>query len=334
MAWYDSGWKYRKSMILSRPSGGITNYQMKLLVADTSSATDENVDCNGHCLASFSDLRFTKADGTTLLDYWVESVSCLTPNQIATVWVKLDSIGTTDTTFYMYYGNSGASSVSNGINTFTFFDDFDGSSIDTNKWYHWMSNGSYTIGNSNLSITGGADVYEAWGCKYQYGQGYAFKSKVKINNDIATPGIDVCIFGIDDRSATGSHTGTGVDGAIIQNAPSNIYLNKKENNATSSNRSDALTNYSILDIIVDGTNGVKYSVNSVEKANITTNEPQDDCGIIFYSNSSSRTVTIDWALVRKWYATEPSWGTWGAEETRTKIYLPFRGKSRFLNYDL
>ena len=117
MAWL-SGYNYRKSITLSRASGAVSNYQMKLLLGESSGATGEDVDCGGYCLSSFNDLRFTSSDGTTLLDYWIESISGTTPNQLATVWIEFDSIGTGATTFYMYYGNSGASAVSNGTNTF------------------------------------------------------------------------------------------------------------------------------------------------------------------------------------------------------------------------
>jgi len=96
------------------------------------------VDCGGKCKSDFSDLRFTASDGTTELDYWIESVSGTTPNQVAVVWVEFNSIGTGDTTFYMYYGNTGASAASNGPNTFIVFDDFnalnDGDIAGQNGW--------------------------------------------------------------------------------------------------------------------------------------------------------------------------------------------------------
>lgn len=119
------GWTYRKAVTLSRASGAVTNYQMKLLVGESSGASGEDVDCNGHVQADFDDLRFTKSDKTTLLDYWIESITGTTPNQLATVWIEFDSIGTEATTFYMYYGKADAAAVSNGGATFIVFDDFE-----------------------------------------------------------------------------------------------------------------------------------------------------------------------------------------------------------------
>jgi hypothetical protein len=125
MAWYNASWLYRKSVTYSRASGAVTNYQMLMLIGESSGAVGEDVDCGGNCKTDFGDLRFTAADGTTLLDYWIERVTGTTPNQLARVWVELDSVGTSATTFYMYYGNSGASTTSSGSNTFITYDDFE-----------------------------------------------------------------------------------------------------------------------------------------------------------------------------------------------------------------
>ena len=142
-----SGWGYKKSITLSRASGAVTDYQMKLLVGEFG-AVGEDVDCNSHCQTDFDDIRFTTSDGTTLLDYWIESITGITPNQLATIWIEFDSIGTGATTFYMYYGNASATSVSNGDNTFLFFDDFLGTSLDGSKW----------TSSGTVSVSGGEAV--------------------------------------------------------------------------------------------------------------------------------------------------------------------------------
>jgi hypothetical protein len=93
MTWL-ANWAYRKSITLSRASGAVTDYQMKLLVGESSGAVGEDVDCGGLCATDFDDLRFTAADGTTLLNYWIESITGATPNQLATVWIEFGTIGT------------------------------------------------------------------------------------------------------------------------------------------------------------------------------------------------------------------------------------------------
>jgi len=121
---------------------------MKLLLGESSGATGEDVDCGGLCLSNFNDIRFTTSDGTTLLDYWIESITGTTPNQLATVWIEFDSIGTSDTTFYMYFGNAVATAASNIKTTFPVGDDFNDNVIDTEIW-------TETDPGSLISETGG-----------------------------------------------------------------------------------------------------------------------------------------------------------------------------------
>ncbi|MDD4531086.1 MAG: DUF2341 domain-containing protein [Candidatus Pacebacteria bacterium] len=91
----------------------LTDYQVKLTVPYDSDMQ-----------ADFDDLRFTSSDGTTLLNYWLESK---TDSSTATIWVKVPTLSSGSNTIYMYYGNASAASGSNGANTFRYFDDFSSS---------------------------------------------------------------------------------------------------------------------------------------------------------------------------------------------------------------
>ena len=108
MSWL-SGYNYRKAITLSRASGAVTDYQMKLIVRENAGA-GADVDCGGKIQSGFHDLAFTDADGTTPLKYWIESITGISPNQLATIWIKFDSIDIGGvghiSTFYMYYGSS------------------------------------------------------------------------------------------------------------------------------------------------------------------------------------------------------------------------------------
>ncbi len=126
MAWL-TDWTYRKEIIIAHTDDGAqNNYQLKLLVGESSGATGEEVDCEGNVASDFDDLRFTTSDGETLCDYWIESITGTTPNQLATVWIEIPTIAAhpDDTTIYMYYGGT-ETAVSSGVNTFIVFDDFE-----------------------------------------------------------------------------------------------------------------------------------------------------------------------------------------------------------------
>ncbi len=70
-----SGWDYRKQKTITGTTAGAqTNYQMKLTVYNsTGTDTPGNVYLGGNARSDFGDIRFTKSDGATLLDYWIES---------------------------------------------------------------------------------------------------------------------------------------------------------------------------------------------------------------------------------------------------------------------
>jgi hypothetical protein len=139
--WGDSNYAYRKKITITGQSGTGTNYQVKLKVGESSGSSGADFDLGGHVLSSFNDLRFADNDGSTLLDYWIESISGTTPNQTATVWVEVrDDLGS-NTDIFAYYGYGSAAAYSNGDNTFIFFDDF--SSTDTSKFSYGETYGVY-----------------------------------------------------------------------------------------------------------------------------------------------------------------------------------------------
>jgi hypothetical protein len=155
-----SGWAYRKKITIAGSTGAGTNYQVLLKVGESSGATGYDFHVNGHS-ASFpsdknqgGDLRFTASDGTTLLDFWVESVSGTSPNRVAKVWVKVSADLGTNQDIYCYFRNPNATNVSNGDNTFLFFDDFEGTSLDTTKWEYY-SGSDISVSNSEVRIGGG-----------------------------------------------------------------------------------------------------------------------------------------------------------------------------------
>ena len=106
--WLDSNWTYRKKIpIVNDSPYSLTDYQVKIVVA---SSTGGDITCNGHCQDNFDDIRFTKSDGTTILDYWRESYAT---SATTSLWVKIPSIlPLSSTNIYMYYGNSSANSSS------------------------------------------------------------------------------------------------------------------------------------------------------------------------------------------------------------------------------
>lgn len=105
----------RKKITINNNSGAaLTAYQVPVTVTYVAAMQ-----------AGFGDLRFAYSDGTNI-PYWLESK---TDSSTALVWIKvnLQNYGTSpagDNIVYMYYGNAGVTSASDGTSTFDFFDDF------------------------------------------------------------------------------------------------------------------------------------------------------------------------------------------------------------------
>lgn len=114
------GWEYRFPInITGGLSGAQTDYQLKLDIP----ALEGN----------FDDLRFTLADGQTLIDAWLESK---VNDTSAVVWAEFPTTpaNAVEQTYYMYYGNGGVSNVWDGAATFIEFDDFEGVGVDPTIW--------------------------------------------------------------------------------------------------------------------------------------------------------------------------------------------------------
>jgi hypothetical protein len=326
MAWL-TGWNCRKSVILSRSSGSVTDYQMKLLLGESSGSTGYDTDCGGFCISDFSDIRFTTSDGITLLSYWIESISGITPNQTATIWIKFDSIGITDTTFYLYFSFPTASAVSDGIDTFPFFDDFNDGVIDTNIW---TNNGDTTESNGLLVSHATATALRGLHGKTYFPTNYALRSKVK-STHFGTDGSHGEMLGfyndVGDRQVTAYFAFTTGYGGYFVTYPGPT---------TNAIVGMSAGTWCIIDIKRNAATNVIYSIDDANEKIITNGinntynlTPQIET---YFSGSE---IAVDWLFVRKYYYTDPVWGSWSNIEINTQFpnnHLPFRGRSRFLNY--
>ena len=294
MAWWNASWGYKKKVNLSNASSG---YQIKLLIGSDTGEGSCDVDCNSHCNTDFSDLRFTNSAENAELDYWIESY---TTDGVAVVWIETNG----DTEFYMYYGNAAASTTSSGANTFQFFDDFPGNSLDSNKWDTTGVPG-ITIASSEMTINNrGAGQTDYIQIKTAYGKGYAMRTKCK---DVSgSRGIG---FGWDQYDVTNYfslETGGSTTNCIYwsdgtdQHDNSNVYS----------------TTYFLMDLERTSTNIISR-INGVKDVDSTTNEPTGNIKITMgelYAKNDICKKTVDWVLVRMRPDTETTVSSFAAEE--------------------
>jgi len=160
LSWWDNNWSYRKKITIAAGTGAGTNYQVKLMVGESSGSSGADFNLEGNCQSDFDDIRFVDNDNSTQLDYWIEKITGTTPNQTATVWVEVKDDLDSNVDIYIYYGNSTIGPGSNGTATFIFFDDFSG---DLSKWTKHKTSGVYPQIESGYLVCGGGTTASPYG---------------------------------------------------------------------------------------------------------------------------------------------------------------------------
>lgn len=162
-----SGYKYRKKLTVDNTqvsgAGTLTNFPVLISITDDDFATISNggkaTNINGY------DIAFAYSDGSTQLDHELESYNAST-GQIL-VWVRFPSLsGSTDTDFYIYFGNPGQttdqSSAATWDNSYQAVLHMDDVADATSKGNNGTNSGSTSItgkiGNArNFTTAGGND---------------------------------------------------------------------------------------------------------------------------------------------------------------------------------
>lgn len=111
--WYGSaGWGYRMTLTINDAQASSTQTNFPVLIS-TTTPNLKTVANGGHVgKDGGTDILITSSDGTTKLDHEIERYASTTGETI--IWVEVPTINDgSDTTLYLYYGNSGASDQQN-----------------------------------------------------------------------------------------------------------------------------------------------------------------------------------------------------------------------------
>jgi hypothetical protein len=250
----------------------------------------------GRLQSDCDDIRFTDSDGATQLSYWLES-GCNTSSTI--LWVKVPFIAAaSQKTIYVYYGNPGATSASNGDATFIFFDDFSTAWNNPVKWTGDVSFGSvsggvlsFAVGGENRHITGNifADSRDVAGrTRARIPTGW--RGSVGLQNT-ATSGADwAAIFMIVNNPMVWSgNWGSGAPSGGEGGNPSNWTAGA----------------FRTWDVVIHGGVNTRYYQDGVELAGspVIEHVPNDYLSALVYSYSN--TVQVDWIVTRKHAVSEP-----------------------------
>ena len=152
-----TGYGFREKLNIFPITGAGTYYQLKLTVYhDVGDGVDGvgAVCTEGNAQTDFDDIRFTDATGDYELDYWLET---FTASDTAIFWIEFEvDISSGLPKGYIYYGNVGVSTTSNGGETFFFYEDW--SSESTAAWTQWSDDSGGSVTYSATDAQQGGQV--------------------------------------------------------------------------------------------------------------------------------------------------------------------------------
>ncbi|MCA9496161.1 MAG: DUF2341 domain-containing protein, partial [Nanoarchaeota archaeon] len=160
-AWWDGNWAIKQQINISTPSGVTPqNYSVEIKLNSTN--VGSGFDWNNECSNNQTKIRFVDETDTNELNFWVKECDSITKDM--TIWVKIDNnITTSGYMLNMYYSNTLASLKSDPINTFDFYFNMSGLTIESEGAGQDVSGNGvvqdsgrqfYTWGNSWKVISG------------------------------------------------------------------------------------------------------------------------------------------------------------------------------------
>jgi len=302
MGWL-TGWNYRKSHVINAQAGAGTDYQKRIVVYYGAGVdSGEDVYLDSKCRTDFGDVRFTDDDGSTELDYWMESK---TDSDNAVFWVEVkDDLSTNAQTIYVYYGKADATTTSNGTNTFLVFDEF-GSDLWDNLGgaTHNVSGGQMTCDSTSADGIVKREIV----CP----DGIAFWWTIKSWENAAAWFCSVI-----------ANDGTNVvSGYLITGGTSDCVLYKASGGSWVAagdfyfDGGESPVVDKVVEIRRYGGNTVQLLFNGVSKGTITDSSITTGGRVGFRQILTTRGKTVDDVRARKYVSPEPSHGSWGSEET-------------------
>ena len=303
--WWNSSWNYRRSITIIEHSGkNLTDYQVLL-----------DIDYDSDMQSDFDDLRFTwlneSSGNEEEIPYWIEEKIDGTS---ASVWIKIPHIPASGTaTVYMYYGNPSVTDESNPDDVFEFFDDFEGTSLNTSKWNVISGNLGTEIVVSSGTITihridTSADHQPNINAKFGFGTNYIFEASMKYDGTATTKG---GLFTFDSPTSYDTPDSSSV--YVYASTTSYRFQAQNDGTYTYDNINEEFPTYFEVMSIARDSSSVKLYRNYILKDTITTNVP-DATLYLNLREWGTGYIYADWARVRKYTDPEPTYEI-GAEET-------------------
>jgi len=351
--WLD-GWNYRKSItIIGSPDGAQTDYQVGIFVYQGTGA-DGNLTI-GHTTFgkvytsaqdNFGDIRFTKADGITELDYWPEYNSS---GDYVIFWVEIDSIPESPSTvdIHIYYGTPGTTATTSSMAD-TWTDSLDWTVDLTGQFTKYEPAALPDHEDTWLTPTDTEypcrlivkrAVTDLWGYN-----DYGFQTKIILNedaDDMRDSLEDLCSDITDDTDQGASADNAGyrlyhipeVDSDISSVTLDQYLINDivviAETSADGDWHLEGRPAIKITQAIVDAPTSMNYwgysygSGSAIQQETFSYDAVNDviEWGGRNGAAAGEHYEKSPWMVVGKYTPNEPTWGEWGSEEEPEAVAL-------------
>lgn len=222
-------------------------------------------------------------------------------------WVEVaDSLESSNQTIYIYYGKSGGSTISNGTNTFTLFDDFNDGTINTDIWNTSVGTGTVTEANGYAVVTPSGGVSKQLQSQSTFGLGTRLYCYGK--GDLSVSG---------DQSFQFGFVGTGAEGTKCSlNELTATYFQLRTNDGTDTYVNTDIpndSNFHTFDVRRDNSSSATLLIDGGHTATSNTHISVNNLKIQFYAYNTGA-LSVSYAFITKFVSPEPQHGAWGSEE--------------------
>lgn len=305
--WWNGNWERRREIkVKENTASTLTNYSTLIYIPYDSDM-----------LANFSDLRFIDSTNTEELSYWIENK---TDSSFTWVWIKIPTLtASINTTIYMYYNNSLASSNSNIKTTFLIGDDFNDASVDTSIW----TTQETPIESSGYLRMSGTTVYEGITSISQFTKPLILKTRSRVSSTL-----DYSKIAIYSESSIGTAL---VEGYAYEGANSNTIILKGGAWGGSIIKS-------ITPITWEEFKTIRYSNNTIfsitgASTGYDTQVGTNNNAYISFSNWNGNPghLDLDYMFLYEWISSEPTYVI-GNEELNAGIFTELLSPPDSINF--
>lgn len=316
-SWWDPNWQYRKSHMILNATGAGANYAVSITVVNGTGSDSNDIVYVNSSKSDFGDIRFTDNKAVPL-DYYAERVYY---GANATFWVRIaENLSYASQTIYIYYGSSGAISLSNPSKTFLFYDGFDSFPSGWTNYGMTKDTSGYEYGNASARSVCNASLDAVQGALITRSD-VALMAWFRLES--ISPGHYTQIITlVDTRTTHIAQASVEYDGTYcywgiryVQTYPSsNPWVYSFSTNTLSPNT------WYFVQLLNDGS-FIRLVVDGIQKHVVPFASLSPDADMLGYAGTYHSDYTFSenmgGFIARNYVYPEPTHGAWGSQETGT-----------------